>query len=183
MGSFPTRRSSDLINGLGSAQIGAASSTTTGYDGTSASVSGGFTDALNLSGSGTLTGTTRSEEHTSELQTRRDYVCRSLLEKEEFSTFANLQGGSGVDTFALTGAATFNPKVGAGLDVVNLGGFVLSSSIAGTEAYTLSLHDALPIFGAASSTTTGYDGTSASVSGGFTDALNLSGSGTLTGTT
>src|SRR5690349_23102384 len=42
---------------------------------------------INLSGNNTYTGTTsiigRSEEHTSELQSRRDLVCRLLLEKKK----------------------------------------------------------------------------------------------------
>src|SRR6266576_402990 len=53
---------------------------------------------------------TRSEEHTSELQSRRELVCRLLLEKKTSFFFFN-------DT-------------------------------ATTEIYTLSLHDALPIFAA-----------------------------------
>src|SRR5436189_282051 len=142
-----------------------------------------FTDALNLSGSGTLTGTTNASTWSSLTGKRNSYTLNSSNHSVAYTTFANLQGGSGVDTFALTGAATFNLKGGAGLDVVNLGGFGLTGSIAGetagvsinglgsahigaasstTAGYALSLHDALPI---------------------FTDALNLSGSGTLTGTT
>src|SRR5204863_323004 len=172
MGSFPTRRSSDLINGLGSAQIGAASSTTTGYDGTSASVSGGFTDALNQIGRASCR--------------ERVYVCAgaSLTKKKGsyrenagtknvgFRTFANLQGGSGVDTFALTGAATFNLKGGAGLDVVNFGGCGSRGTIALRAGSVAVCGPGRAQIGAASSTTTGYAGTSASVSGGFTDALN-----------
>src|SRR5438874_9684140 len=38
------------------------------------------------SGSGPPVGPTRSEEHTSELQSRRDLVCRLLLEKKKKNT-------------------------------------------------------------------------------------------------
>src|SRR5213079_867701 len=167
------------ITGLVDAQIGAASSTTTGYDGTSASVSSGFTDALNLSGSGTLTGTTNASTWSS---LTGSYTDNSGTNNVGFSTFANLQGGTAVDTFTLTGGATFNLKGGAGLDVVALGGNTLTGSIAGETAGVSITGLGSAQIGAASATTTGYDGTSASVSGGFTDALNLSGSGTLTGT-
>src|SRR5213079_350318 len=170
------------ITGLGSAQIGAASATTTGYDGTSASVSGGFTDALNLSGSGTLTGTNNVSAWSALTGTTGSYTDNSGTNNVGFSTFANLQGGTAVDTFTLTGGATFNLKGGAGLDVVALGGNTLTGSIAGETAGVSITGLGSAQIGAASATTTGYDGTSASVSGGFTDALNLSGSGTLTGT-
>src|SRR5690349_23423318 len=41
--------------------------------------------SLAVTGSGTISGTLsdRSEEHTSELQSRRDLVCRLLLEKKK----------------------------------------------------------------------------------------------------
>src|SRR5690349_6941376 len=45
-------------------------------------------------------GMTRSEEHTSELQSRRDLVCRLLLEKKknELQSHVNLVGGLRVET-------------------------------------------------------------------------------------
>src|SRR5438874_9988380 len=45
-------------------------------------VNGGLPPGLSMSSSGLVTGT-RSEEHTSELQSRRDLVCRLLLEKKK----------------------------------------------------------------------------------------------------
>src|SRR5438874_7249452 len=60
--SFPTRRSSDLCRCSWSA-------------GTTSTV-GRPIDALSSAGE-------RSEEHTSELQSRRDLVCRLLLEKKK----------------------------------------------------------------------------------------------------
>src|SRR5204863_7346241 len=63
---FPTRRSSDLDAGLGDVVIlvHAAPADADGADHLAAGVS-------------------RSEEHTSELQSRRDLVCRLLLEKKK----------------------------------------------------------------------------------------------------
>src|SRR5690349_23006468 len=51
---------------------------------------------------GTLGGIDRSEEHTSELQSRRDLVCRLLLEKKKKrkSTRAPTPDASGVHTIA-----------------------------------------------------------------------------------
>src|SRR5207247_9799372 len=60
--SFPTRRSSDLLSDTSQALI----------DGGSQVDAGG---ALNVAA--------RSEEHTSELQSRVDLVCRLLLEKKK----------------------------------------------------------------------------------------------------
>src|SRR5699024_12584174 len=88
--SFPTRRSSDLRDGL-----------TYGATGTKAwqrtcGISGGMTMDIESSGETfTITedeglsralddhGHSRSEEHTSELQSRFDLVCRLLLEKKK----------------------------------------------------------------------------------------------------
>src|SRR5437868_15248996 len=65
--SFPTRRSSDLTSGVrvrrGRFRVGFAVSTCTPQP-------------------------TRSEEHTSELQSRFDLVCRLLLEKKKALYFA-----------------------------------------------------------------------------------------------
>src|SRR5207248_8347309 len=88
--SFPTRRSSDLL-GSATLEYGAASAEDTtfasGATGTlkldqSSSFSGavsGFAagDSLDLADIG------RSEEHTSELQSPYDLVCRLLLEKKK----------------------------------------------------------------------------------------------------
>src|SRR5690349_23237757 len=38
-----------------------------------------------------LAGHRRSEEHTSELQSRRDLVCRLLLEKKKYDTIADIR--------------------------------------------------------------------------------------------
>src|SRR5690349_5513290 len=73
----------------------------------------------------------RSEEHTSELQSRRDLVCRLLLEKKKHNICPPDR------TLALAFDIRFPSR------------FFLffSNDTATTEIYTLSLHDALPIYG------------------------------------
>src|SRR5207247_10653555 len=71
--SFPTRRSSDLVAGVDAVERRAPPDAS-GYRRQSASPPGAGPDAL---------GSTRSEEHTSELQSRVDLVCRLLLEKKK----------------------------------------------------------------------------------------------------
>src|SRR3712207_6170326 len=61
----------------------------------------------------------RSEEHTSELQSRQYLVCRLLLEKKK--TYYTL------------------------INYTIIGSFFVFNDTATTEIYTLSLHDALPI--------------------------------------
>src|SRR5204862_4871765 len=90
--SFPTRRSSDLPNGTSSVTIA---------NGGAAQINSGTQSALSLDlGNQLVFGgngkdklisqiqrqcrlCSRSEEHTSELQSRRDLVCRLLLEKKK----------------------------------------------------------------------------------------------------
>src|SRR6266496_3417761 len=95
----------------------------------------------------------RSEEHTSELQSRRDLVCRLLLEKKKPAavvrlappcanfpaahTDRRLREGGVLDMPALKGAGLIK-----GLGVTF---FFFFNDAATTEIYTLSLHDALPI--------------------------------------
>src|SRR5437868_11254406 len=66
--SFPTRRSSDLESTVSTAPTTMSSSTSLGRATSSARMAGD------------------SEEHTSELQSRFDLVCRLLLEKKKLST-------------------------------------------------------------------------------------------------
>src|SRR5690349_9893547 len=114
----------------------------------------------------------RSEEHTSELQSRRDLVCRLLLEKkkpeEDFNSYATHRG----DHLTAMRATFANPTLKNEM-VRNPDGSVKAGSLAriepegrvvrmweaietyiellyfiiatATEIYTLSLHDALPI--------------------------------------
>src|SRR3954471_7120712 len=75
----------------------------------------------------------RSEEHTSELQSRRDLVCRLLLEKNNNS--AAPRGGRFSTPHRLVAAYGKGDAAAA----------VFFNDTATTEIYTLSLHDALPI--------------------------------------
>src|SRR6266536_3291411 len=95
---------------------------------------------------GSSAGRSRSEEHTSELQSRVDLVCRLLLEKKKRS------GGSGgsVGTDKIRGhvrVAKLLPDLPDPLDLLDPGeaAIIFFNYTATTEIYTLSLHDALPI--------------------------------------
>src|SRR2546429_683059 len=70
----------------------------------------------------------RSEEHTSELQSRLHLVCRLLLEKKNQTSYTYIYTHS----------------------LVPVSSFFFFNDTATTEIYTLSLHDALPIFGGCS---------------------------------
>src|SRR5438445_3656820 len=82
--SFPTRRSSDLGGGTpggggGGTPGGGGGGTPGGGGGGTPGGGGGGTPGGGISGGG------RSEEHTSELQSRQYLVCRLLLEKKKES--------------------------------------------------------------------------------------------------
>src|SRR5215471_7794211 len=88
----------------------------------------------------------RSEEHTSELQSRRDLVCRLLLEKKKTELYVHFVQFVSND---LRLSQDFVDVVVVGI-VLFLGEanqlFVFFfNDTATTEIYTLSLHDALPI--------------------------------------
>src|SRR5699024_12684913 len=68
--SFPTRRSSDLV-GVPLIAFGGAGEPSH------------FPPAIEAGANAVLAGGKRSEEHTSELQSRFDLVCRLLLEKKK----------------------------------------------------------------------------------------------------
>src|SRR6266496_1392816 len=89
----------------------------------------------------------RSEEHTSELQSRRDLVCRLLLEKKKNNiTFCHIQQKT---------YKAFDDDFDYLFGIVTTGEFCFGhgcvtyyfffNDTATTEIYTLSLHDALPI--------------------------------------
>src|SRR5438477_491585 len=82
----------------------------------------------------------------------------------------------------LAGGATFNKKGGAGLDVVALGGNTLTGSIAGETAGVSITGLGSAQIGAASATTTGYDGTRAGLSGDLCVEFRRVRSRSLTGT-
>src|SRR5215469_5271213 len=80
----------------------------------------------------------RSEEHTSELQSRREIVCRLLLEKKK-TDLATTQS----DAAKAINEISTDPA-SACVDA-NVAVVFFFNDTATTEIYTLSLHDALPI--------------------------------------
>src|SRR6266480_4241313 len=94
---------------------------------------------------GTRSGSWRSEEHTSELQSHVNLVCRLLLENKKTphtptsSTSSSEPGSSGANVPWLAG-----PAASSRLSSDRYVSFFFNDT-ATTEIYTLSLHDALPI--------------------------------------
>src|SRR6266851_1186940 len=88
--------------------------------------------------------TMRSEEHTSELQSHHDLVCRLLLEKKKKFVPTNREI---ISTSALISSTTPNTprSTSASLFIPLYIFFFFFNDPATTEIYTLSLHDALPI--------------------------------------
>src|SRR5579884_2228607 len=85
-------------------------------------------------------GRSRSEEHTSELQSRGHLVCRLLLEKQKPGAFSRRRA-SRVQIrprFFMTATSL------ATISETSCGNFFFNYTPT-TEIYTLSLHDALPI--------------------------------------
>src|SRR5215208_2041232 len=86
----------------------------------------------------------RSEEHTSELQSRGQLVCRLLLEKKKPLCFPRTMRRSDPTSSAANGSiagGSWNWPATAPLSRL----FFFFNDTATTEIYTLSLHDALPI--------------------------------------
>src|SRR5712664_850653 len=90
----------------------------------------------------------RSEEHTSELQSRSDLVCRLLLEKKKATKSHHIEVNRDV-----LGSSDCRPHVHLYFFILSTaycrcacsGVFFFFNDTATTEIYTLSLHDALPI--------------------------------------
>src|SRR5476649_1165111 len=90
-------------------------------------------------------GNRRSEEHTSELQSHSDLVCRLLLAKKKRTAFGSENGGTiflTLRTTKLTSMPLAPPSISPMLATTT---FFFFKDTATTEIYTLSLHDALPI--------------------------------------
>src|SRR5882672_4417590 len=91
----------------------------------------------------------RSEEHTSELQSHSDLVCRLLLEKKKITVafmprFENRWSPS-LNSLPYTPLLTRRRPCILGGRSAPLTIFFFFTAAATTEIYTLSLHDALPI--------------------------------------
>src|SRR6266576_2586369 len=110
-------------------------------------------DALRASSSRSVPCRPRSEEHTSELQSRRDLVCRLLLEKkiglqltpevvERRYDKQRLHRAADVDREMFFPAT--HSRTESFSHIAILVHFFFNDT-ATTEIYTLSLHDALPI--------------------------------------
>src|SRR6266496_3985631 len=98
--------------------------------------------------------TRRSEEHTSELQSRRDLVCRLLLEKKKTPTPAYLRSKpprtrihriSRSPVLSATRSPVSFWIIGRAPAPRPAASFFFFKDAATPEIYTLSLHDALPI--------------------------------------
>src|SRR6202040_2736075 len=79
----------------------------------------------------------RSEEHTSELQSRRDLVCRLLLEKKKGCW---PRRGKSIEQILAVCRIGKTCQIAGVLKIL-----FFFNDTATTEIYTLSLHDALPI--------------------------------------
>src|SRR5712664_1641955 len=96
----------------------------------------------------------RSEEHTSELQSRSDLVCRLLLEKQKMAGYSatSMPSSSGrrvrsCSSHRSRGWRRSRLVVATGWLPTTAGSSVIVfNDTATTEIYTLSLHDALPIW-------------------------------------
>src|ERR1039457_2860231 len=80
----------------------------------------------------------RSEEHTSELQSPCNLVCRLLLEKNKNISFRLLAGAMGYHNIIPLIARVVQPALESN--------FFFFKETATPEIYTLSLHAALPIY-------------------------------------
>src|ERR1039457_3127475 len=99
---------------------------------------------------------TRSEEHTSELQSPCNLVCRLLLEKKRTNTARAHHPGEGSRPAHGARSAGRGGAVGwpspspstplVGASTAGAVRFFFFNDTATTEIYTLSLHDALPIY-------------------------------------
>src|SRR6266511_2696902 len=101
-----------------------------------------------------LTFNFRSEEHTSELQSRENLVCRLLLEKKKYVSIrfpfslsnvsTNVWASQGAGAGCAVGLVQLIAMAIEGALMLPLGVFFVVGT-ATSEIYTLSLHDALPI--------------------------------------
>src|SRR6266850_1272940 len=98
----------------------------------------------------------RSEEHTSELQSPCNLVCRLLLEKKKNCVFENiLNENNKIIMYIINNMLFFIVYLHfsklflileSGVNRTSIGFIFFFNDTATTEIYTLSLHDALPIY-------------------------------------
>src|SRR2546430_783274 len=87
----------------------------------------------------------RSEEHTSELQSQSNLVCRLLLEKKKKNTPSSTTSTSRTRWSTSASPTSRAPTFSLHHRRSGLPPFFFFNDTATTEIYTLSLHDALPI--------------------------------------
>src|SRR5471032_3259296 len=96
----------------------------------------------------------RSEEHTSELQSHHDLVCRLLLEKKKNHREPRTESNKNNHTTSPTTPVGYHDQArpdgrcdgeSTGRSRLSILPFFFFNDTATTEIYTLSLHDALPI--------------------------------------
>src|ERR1039457_1622632 len=111
--------------------------------------------SLSMSSDCNSRGGYRSEEHTSELQSPCNLVCRLLLEKKKHHLGVLMRAG-GIDGLTHHGTVGARAAPHSALHARGSGGLISTlrpepppvvffNDTATTEIYTLSLHDALPI--------------------------------------
>ncbi|MFO0867489.1 MAG: hypothetical protein U0935_00955 [Pirellulales bacterium] len=169
---------SDTLQGSLIDAVTLTNSDANGFDGTEATIAGGFTDIETITGNGgTLTGQNATATWGLDGSPTYTVGANSL----NFSGFATLAGGSGADTFNVTAASAFILQGSGGADVFDIDAALTGSVDGGTGSDTLQ-GDLIDNATLTSSDANGFDGTEASVSGGFTDIETLTGNGgTLTG--
>src|ERR1017187_2380739 len=99
----------------------------------------------NVRGEFTKLSGSRSEEHTSELQSPMYLVCRLLLEKKKKRTVTVVPSHASVLARSITVSTASDAGVWPFVPVAIPFFFFFFNDTATTEIYTLSLHDALPI--------------------------------------
>src|SRR5476651_459223 len=115
-------------------------------------LSSGFFMCLKITPTGVAS--PRSEEHTSELQSRQYLVCRLLIEKKKILSKEEGKAPARMEQLILMEQVAPDAhqlhrqkgiiKISAPVNLLT--GFFFFNDTATTEIYTLSLHDALPIF-------------------------------------
>src|SRR6266850_2146757 len=181
-GSIDGETGTNKLQGAGITDATLAGSATDGYSGTTANVTGGFSNIRTLTGSGAGTLTGENAISTWSLGASKTYDDGAGNGALTFSGFGTAQGGSQADAFNVTAVTMLNLKGGGGNDVFDVAAN-LTGSIDG-ETGTNTLQGAsISDVALSSSAVDGYAGTTAVVSGGFSNIRTLTGSGagTLTG--
>src|SRR5207302_1934147 len=115
-GSIDGEAGTNTLQGAGITDVTLTGSAANGYGGTTANVTGGFSNIRTLTGSGAGTLTGENTTSTWSLGASKTYDDTAGNGTLTFSGFGTAQGGTGADTFNVTAATTLNLKGGAGND-------------------------------------------------------------------